>query len=83
MGGTNIENEQEEKLFTPLESIGRGELELERVDHNLEVQVNKIRPFRYAHLEVNSYYHVAVVEQLMSWVSLDLEQFPLSNQFVV
>jgi hypothetical protein len=39
--------------------------------------------FRYAHLKVNSYSHVTMVEQLMSWINLDSKQFPLSNQFVV
>jgi hypothetical protein len=68
MGGTNTENEQEEKFFTPLESLGRGELELEKVGHNLEVQVDKTTPSRYAHLEVNSCSHATVVEQLMSWI---------------
>jgi hypothetical protein len=37
MGGTNTKNEQEEKFVTPPESPRRGELELEKVDHNLEV----------------------------------------------
>lgn len=82
-GGTNIKNEQEEKFFTPTKSPRRGELELERVDHNLEVQIDKTMHFRYAHLKVNSYSHVTMVEQLMSWINLDSKQFPSSNQFVV
>jgi hypothetical protein len=36
-GGTNTKNEQEKKFFTPPKSPRRGELELEKVDHNLEV----------------------------------------------
>jgi hypothetical protein len=75
-GGTNTKNEQEEKFFTPPKSP-------RRVDHNLEVQINKTTPSRYAHLEVNSYSHALVVEQLMSWISFDSKQFPSSNQFVV
>lgn len=63
-GGTNTKNEQEDKFFTPPKSPGRGELELERIDHNLEVQVDKTTPSKYAHLEVNSCFHVVVVEQL-------------------
>jgi hypothetical protein len=62
LGGTNIDNEQEKKKFTPPGSPWRSELELERVDHNLEIPVDKIKPSRYAHLEVNSYFHATVVE---------------------
>ncbi len=61
-GGTSTKNEQEEKFFTPPKSPRKGELELEKVDHNLEVQVDKTMPSRYAHLEVNSCSHVAIVE---------------------
>jgi hypothetical protein len=84
-GSTSTKNKQEEKFFTPPESLRRGELELEleKVDHNLEVQVDKTTPSKYAHLEVNFYFHVVVVEQLMNWISFDSEQFPSSNQFVV
>jgi hypothetical protein len=62
MGSTNIENEQEDKFFTFPKSLGRGELDLERIDLNVEVQVDKTTPFRYAHLEVNSCFHAAMVE---------------------
>jgi hypothetical protein len=82
-GSTGTKNEQEEKFFTPLESLGKGELKLERVDHNLEVQVDKTTPFKYAHLEVNSCFHVVVVEQLMNWINLNSKQFLSSNQFVI
>jgi hypothetical protein len=81
MGSTSTENEQEEKFFTSPKNPIRGELE--KVDHNLEVQVDKATPSRYAHLEVNSCSHAAMVEQMMSWINFDSEQFPSSNQFVV
>ncbi len=77
------QNEQEEKFFNSPKSPRKGELELEKVDHNLEVQIDKTTPSRYAHLEVNSCYHATMVEQMISWINLDLKQFSLSNQFVV
>jgi hypothetical protein len=75
-GGTNTENEQEEKFFTPPKSP-------RRVDHNLEIQINKTTPSRYAHLEVNSYSHALVVGQLMSWISFDSKNSPHPINFVV
>jgi len=80
MGRHSTKNEQEEKFFTPLNSRRKSEVKLES---NLEVQVDKTTLSKYAHLEVNSCFHVVVVKQLMNWISFDSKQFPSSNQFVV
>jgi hypothetical protein len=82
-GSTNTKNEQEKKFFTTPKSTRKTKLELEIIDHNLEVQIDKTTPSRYAHLEVNYCFHVVVVEQLTSWISPDSKQFPSSNQFLV
>jgi hypothetical protein len=80
-GGTSIENEHDE-FFTPPESPKRCELEPPKVDHNPKINNVFSLPKLSTYLEVNSYSHAIVVEQLMNLIRTP-KQVSTSNQLKV